>query len=161
MRSLALYLLLLLVASLQVREEQPLGDLQPLRDVAVGDLPLTRAEPVVRMVLQEANGEPHLGMVAVAAVALDRVTHQAWPNTTRAVIYQPWQFTGMSLRLRDYSRAEIRRARAAVGDAVGGRRPCGVAYWYHTTWIAQAPAWVARVRPLCVIGLHSFYGLAT
>jgi len=51
--------------------------------------PLSRDEPVVRMVLQEANGEPLDGMIAVAAVAFDRVAAQGWPSTVREVIYQP------------------------------------------------------------------------
>ena len=54
--------------------------------------PLSRDEPIVRMVLQEAANEPFAGMVAVAGVALDRVADRRWPSTTRKVVYQPPYF---------------------------------------------------------------------
>lgn len=117
---------------------------------------LTRAEPVVRMVLQESNGEPFYGMVAVAGTAFDRRQDDRWPNTLKAVIYQPWQYTGMRLRLRNYSIADIERARAAVRLAKAGIRPCGRLLWYHTTYIA--PRWIAGVNLVCTIGNHIFYG---
>lgn len=120
--------------------------------------PLSRDEPVVRMVLQEANGEPLNGMVAVAAVALDRTAAPNWPSTMHEVIYQPGQFTGMSLPIKAYPLRDIRHARVAVHMAQRGQRPCGLAYWYHATWMAKPPAWAARLRRLCVIGQHAFYG---
>ena len=119
---------------------------------------LSRDEPIVRMVLQESNGEPFMGMVAVAAVALDRVGDSRWPNTDHEVIYQRHQFTAMAQRLRRYTNAQIITARRAVAEARRGKRPCGVAYWYHATWMPQRPRWTTQVTPRCTIGNHTFYG---
>ena len=119
--------------------------------------PLTRAEPIVRMVLQEAANEPYEGMVAIAAVALDRVADRRWPGTDAAVVYQRAQFTSMSLRLRRYSRRQVRQGRAAVAHARAGWRPCGAGVlWYHAVW-AEAPGWTERLTLRCALGDHLFY----
>lgn len=117
--------------------------------------PLTRDEPIVRMVLQEAVSEPLAGQVAVAGVALDRMSDPRWPSTAKDVIYQPWQFTGMRAKLRDYTREEIEEARLAVELARSGTRPCGNVLWYHTTEVS--PAWANNVQVSCQIGDHIFY----
>ena len=125
--------------------------------VAWGDFkPLTRDEPVVRVVLQEAANEPFAGMIAVAGVAYDRVPDRRWPSTVREVIYQPYQFTGMSIMLRGYSQAQITRARLAVDQAAQGVRPCGTVLWYHTTKVF--PSWRKRLAVKCQLGAHIFYG---
>lgn len=128
----------------------------------IGFKPLTRAEPVVRMVLQEAIHEPFAGLVAVAGVALDRVEDSRWPNTPAGVVYQgnhsrrTAQFTGMSIPLRDYSPDQITRARLAVGGAEVGHRPCGLVLYYHTT--AVNPKWdYTKIEVACQIGNHIFY----
>ena len=118
--------------------------------------PLTRAEPIVRMVLQEAANEPFVGMVAVAGVALDRMLDRRWPSSEHAVVYQPAQFTGMGIALRQYSEAQITRARLAVAEAYLGTRPCGAVFWYHTTDVK--PSWRERLAVKCRLGAHIFYG---
>lgn len=126
-------------------------------NLAWGDFkPLSRDEPVVRMVLQEAANEPFAGMVAVAGVALDRVADRRWPDTARAVVYQRAQFSGMSLRMRKYSRQQIIRARVAVAIAESGTRPCGTVLWYHTP--AVRPIWNRQLNMKCQLGRHVFYG---
>ena len=125
--------------------------------------PLTRAEPVVRMVLQEANTEPLAGKVAVAGVALDRAADRRWPNTEAEVVYQgnrsprTAQFTGMSIPLGRYTEANIEEARLAVELARSGTRPCGVVLWYHADWI-EPPHWTRAMAEQCRIGEHIFYG---
>lgn len=120
--------------------------------------PLTRDEPIVRMVLQEAANEPFAGMVAVAGVALDRVRDDRWPNTARDVVYSPAQFTGMGIALRRYSQTQIETARVAVEIALSGTRPCGTVLWYHTTDIT--PSWLELpwLVVKCQLGAHLFYG---
>jgi hypothetical protein len=118
--------------------------------------PLTRAEPVVRLVLQEAANEPFDGQIAVAGVALDRVTAPSWPDTAHGVVYQRDQFTGMGLKLRHYSEAQITRARAAVIVARTGYRPCGHVFWYHNGDVN--PVWDDNLDLHCRIGGHLFYG---
>lgn len=118
--------------------------------------PLSRAEPVVRMVLQEAANEPFAGMVAVAGVAYDRVSDPRWPSSVVTVVYQSAQFTGMGIALRDYSRAQIMRARLAVVTAELGARPCGTVFWYHTVDIS--PSWNRMLYLKCQLGVHMFFG---
>lgn len=129
-----------------------------LENVAKGNdfKPLSRAEPIVRMVLQEAANEPFVGMVAVAGVAYDRLLDRRWPSTLRDVIYQHAQFTGMNITLRHYSQTQITRARIAVVVAEEGTRPCGTVLWYHTT--DTAPSWRKRLTVKCQLGAHTFYG---
>jgi N-acetylmuramoyl-L-alanine amidase len=117
---------------------------------------LTREEPIVRMVLQEAANEPFAGMVAIAGVALDRMLDHRWPSSEHAVVYQPAQFTGMGIALRRYSEAQITRARIAVAEAITGTRPCSVVLWYHTTEVT--PSWRKRLAMECQLGVHIFYG---
>ena len=118
---------------------------------------LTRDEPVVRMVLQEAAHERFVGMVAVAGVAFDRAADYRWPASVRGVVYEPYQFEGMSLKLRHYSQEQVRRARAAVRAAKFGVRPCGTVYWFHATWMM--PDWdFNKIEPRCRIDGHRFYG---
>ena len=118
--------------------------------------PLTRAEPIVRMVLQEAANEPFAGMVAVAGVAYDRMSDRRWPSSKWGVIYEFAQFTGMGIVLRRYSQSQITRARLAVVTAEMGTRPCGLVLWYHTTDVA--PSWRERLVLKCQLGVHIFYG---
>jgi len=118
--------------------------------------PLTRDEPVVRMVLQEGANEPFAGMVAIAGVAYDRAVDQRWPASVMGVVYEPAQFTGMDLSLRDYSQAQVTRARLAVVEAYLGTRPCGVVLWYHTDQVY--PVWRKRLTVKCQLGAHIFYG---
>ncbi|EXX92783.1 cell wall hydrolase, partial [Paenibacillus darwinianus] len=44
----------------------------------------------------EARGEPYEGQVAVAAVILNRVQSQSFPNTVSGVIFQPRAFTAVA-----------------------------------------------------------------
>ncbi len=128
-----------------------------LSNSAWGDFkPLTRDEPVVRMVLQEAANEPFDGMVAIAGVAYDRVSDRRWPSDLRGVVYDPAQFSGMLLTLRKYSKAQITRARLAVARAAMGARPCGNVLYYHNTSII--PEWNYDVIAIvCWRGKHIFY----
>jgi N-acetylmuramoyl-L-alanine amidase len=117
--------------------------------------PLTRDEPLVRMVLQEANGEPFEGMVAVVGVALDRVIDRRWPDTIKEVVYQPWQFTGMRSKIGKYTNDQIELARFMVLIAKNNVRPCGRVLWYHRDDVE--PSWAKRLEVACVIGRHIFY----
>lgn len=108
------------------------------------------------MVLQEANHEPFAGMVAVAGVALDRIADDRWPDTRDGVVRQPHQFTGMSIKIRRYTKQQITRARLAVATAEVGERPCGLVLYYHATYVK--PAWdYSKIEVACQLGDHVFY----
>lgn len=47
---------------------------------------------LARLVTAEAKGEPYEGKVEVAAVVLNRVENEQYPNTIKEVIYQERQF---------------------------------------------------------------------
>ena len=145
---LKLIIVVLVLAALGILQPSQSSDFQPL----------TRDEPVVRMVLQEAAHEPFEGMVAVAGTAFDRMNDARWPSTAQEVIYQPAQFTGMSIMLRNYSESQIIKARAAVFVARDGYRPCGEVLWYHT--VRVDPDWnkLRWIQRSCQIGDHIFYG---
>ncbi|KAA9021663.1 cell wall hydrolase [Niallia endozanthoxylica] len=49
-------------------------------------------ELLARLVTAEAKGEPYEGKVEVAAVVLNRVEHEQYPDTIEEVIYQQRQF---------------------------------------------------------------------
>jgi len=49
-------------------------------------------ELLARLVTAEAKGEPYEGKVEVAAVVLNRVEHEQYPDTIEEVIYQERQF---------------------------------------------------------------------
>ncbi len=49
-------------------------------------------ELLARLVTAEAKGEPYEGKVEVAAVVLNRVEHEQYPDTIEGVIYQERQF---------------------------------------------------------------------
>ena len=118
--------------------------------------PLTRDEPLVRMLLQEANNEPFMGMVAVAATAIDRAIDSRWPDTIRGVVYQPYQYSGMALKMGQYPPHQVERARLAIGVARFGTRPCGGGvFWYHT--LAVSPSWDKKMVEACTIGNHVFF----
>ncbi len=120
------------------------------------NIPLSRAEPIVRMVLQEANNEPFKGMVAVGSTALDRIADSRWPDTAGGVVYQPYQYSGMALPLRKYTPDQVERARRAVHVARLGSRPCGSSVlWFHT--LDVNPTWDAKMEVACVIGNHIFF----
>jgi len=118
--------------------------------------PLTREEPIVRMLLQGAANEPLSGMLAVAGVVLDRVDDPRWPNTKGDVVYQPAQFQGMTKKLRKYTAAQLERARKAVTLAEAGQRICGKSFWYHPK--QTNPKWHRTLQLRCGIGNLVFYG---
>ncbi len=124
--------------------------------------PLEIVNPLVMMVLQEANGQPFQGMVAVAAVALDRVKDPRWPDNLMDVLYQDKQFSGLAPHIRrgDFTEAEIRKAILATFAARTSSRPCGFeVFWYHADYI-DMPYWARdqlQMTPACHIGSHIFY----
>ena len=91
----------------------------------------------------EARGEPYIGKVAVAAVILNRVENDNFPNSPSEVIFEPGAFTAVAdgqiwLTPDD-------EAVKAVRDAINGWDPTdGALYYYNpakTTnqWIYSRP----------------------
>ena len=114
-------------------------------------------DPLVRVILHEAEDEPYMGMVAVGGVDLDRVTDGRWPDTLWGVVLQRAQFSYIHRALRPYTHAQAVKAYEAAQEARRGSRPCGDGvYWYHATYI-DPPVWTETMTVACTVGLHIFY----
>ena len=110
----------------------------------------------VQNVLHEAGGEGETGMVAVAAVVIERQRDRRWPATACDVIHQPQQFSWTADERREFPRWLRHKARKAVLKALAGRNPCPGATHYHSTRI-DPPVWTKALHRACVIRGHVFY----
>lgn len=101
----------------------------------------------------EARGEPYEGQVAVAAVILNRVRSDIFPNTVSGVIFEPRAFTAVAdgqIWLTPNDRAE-----KAVLDAVNGWDPTGHALYYFNPDTATS-GWIWTRPQIKKIGKHIF-----
>lgn len=110
-------------------------------------------ELLARLVYAEGRGEPYEGQVAIAAVVLNRVASDEFPNTVREVIYAPNAFSpvhdgNLTHKLNESSRK-------AVQDAVNGKDPSnGSLYFFNPDTATSKWIWS---RPVTVeIGNHRF-----
>ena len=98
---------------------------------------------LARLVSGEARGEPYIGQVAVAAVVLNRVRSDEFPDTVSAVIFQPGAFDAVSDGQIDKGPNDT--ALRAARDAMNGYDPTyGCLYYYNpanTTnkWMLSKP----------------------
>ncbi len=108
---------------------------------------------LARCINGEARGEPYTGQVAVAAVILNRVEHEEFPDTVAGVIYQSGAFDAVmdgQINLTP-SESSIRAAK----DALSGWDPTGGAIYYYNPKTATNK-WI-RTRPIITtIGQHVF-----
>lgn len=106
--------------------------------VSDGDLRL-----LAQVVYGEARGEPFKGQVAVAAVVLNRVESNDFPNTVRGVVFQPWAFT--AVQDGQFYLEPDGTAWQAAAEAARGVDPSGGALYYWNpakatnTWIWSRP----------------------
>ena len=99
----------------------------------------------------EARGEPYNGMVAVAAVALNRVDSPNFPSTIAGVVYQKGAFTAVDDGQINLTPNQT--AYNAARDALNGWDPTGGALYYFNPNTATNK-WIWS-RPLTVvIGKH-------
>ena len=113
----------------------------------------TELSLLARLVSGEARGEPYVGQVAVAAVVLNRVKHDAFPNTISGVIFQTGAFDAVWDGQFDMEPTES--ARRAARDALGGWDPTGgCIYYYNTRTATNSWIWTRQVQ--LTIGQHAF-----
>ena len=111
---------------------------------------------LARLISAEARGEPYLGQVAVGAVVLNRVKSPLFPNSIRAVIYQPGQFTPVSNGTinRKPTESAIRAAKAALSGQDPSR---GALFFYNPKLSSRAGLQFFQSRQVTVrIGNHVF-----
>jgi N-acetylmuramoyl-L-alanine amidase len=108
---------------------------------------------LARLVYAEADGEPYVGKVAVAAVVLNRVRSPLFPDTIAGVIYEPWQFSCVGNWM--FNSYPSQSAIQAALDALNGWDPTGGAlYYFNYTQVWNPWLWS---RPCAtVIGQHWF-----
>ena len=108
---------------------------------------------LARLVSGEARGEPYIGQVAVAAVVLNRVRSDEFPDTVSGVIFQRGAFDAVwdgqfDMQPTDSS---IRAAR----DALNGWDPTGGCLYYYNPRTATSE-WIWTRQVQLTIGQHAF-----
>jgi N-acetylmuramoyl-L-alanine amidase len=101
----------------------------------------------------ESRGEPYEGQVAVAAVILNRVKSQNFPNTISGVIMQPGAFTAVADG-QIYLTPNEQAARA-VQDAINGWDPSTGAEYYFNP-VTATSKWIWSREQIKTIGKHIF-----
>ena len=110
-------------------------------------------ELLARLIHGEARGEPYVGMVAVGAVALNRVRSSKFPNTLAGVIYQAGAFDAVGDGQINLTPNE--QSRRAARDAMNGWDPTGgCLYYYNPATSTSSWIWSREVR--LSIGRHNF-----
>ncbi len=106
-----------------------------------------------RVVEGEALAEPYQGKVAVAAVILNRVDSDQFPNSLAGVIYQPHAFESITNGFAN--RAPSEDSIKAAQDAMNGWDPT---YGCLFFWNPSKPvsSWIWSRKILTQIGAHVF-----
>ncbi|SHE43900.1 spore cortex-lytic enzyme [Seinonella peptonophila] len=101
----------------------------------------------------EARGEPYVGQVAVAAVILNRLESEKFPNSISSVIFQPGAFTAVAdgqIWLTPNA-----TAKRAVLDAIKGWDPSTGCLYYFNPQTATSK-WIWSRPQVKKIGKHIF-----
>ena len=106
-----------------------------------------------KLVYAEARGESYKGLVAVAAVVLNRVASSSFPNTISGVIYQSGAFSCVSNG--SINNTPNNEAIRAARDALNGWDPTGGCLYYYNPKLTS-DAWIRTRTVKTVIGNHSF-----
>ncbi len=159
---------------LRSRAFQPVDRVFPLLFAVFATNPLGAYEqnalnPALRClalnIYHEARSESKRGQIAVAAVTLNRVKSNRFPNSVCAVVKQggeklhrcqfSWWCDGRSDRPQD--QAAWKRAVQIARESLAGlhRDPTGGALYYHNTQVQ--PDWAKEFRRSARIGNHVFY----
>ncbi|XEC97169.1 spore cortex-lytic enzyme [Paenibacillus tarimensis] len=101
----------------------------------------------------EARGEPYEGQVAVAAVIINRVKSQNFPNSVSGVIFEPLAFTAVADGQIWLEPNE--KARKAVQDALNGWDPTGGCIYYFNP-VTATSKWIWSRPQVKTIGKHIF-----
>ncbi len=112
---------------------------------------------LAKVIAWEARGEPYEGQVAVGAVVLNRLRHNKFPSTIQQVVFQAYQFSGVSLKNKNFVKLEIPDSCiSAAKDAIAGQDPTDGAL-YYVNLNKVRPYWVDHFTFVKRIGDHWFY----
>jgi len=101
----------------------------------------------------EARGEPYEGQVAVAAVILNRINSELFPNSVSGVIFEPRAFTAVADGQIWLQPNET--AKRAVMEALNGIDPTNGCLYYFNPDTATS-AWIWTRPQIKTIGKHIF-----
>ncbi|WP_239587004.1 spore cortex-lytic enzyme [Bacillus ectoiniformans] len=101
----------------------------------------------------EARGEPYEGQVAVAAVILNRIESQSFPNSVSGVIFEPGAFTAVADGQIWLEPNET--SKRAVLDAINGWDPSDSALYYFNP-VTATSKWIWTRPQIKKIGKHIF-----
>lgn len=108
---------------------------------------------LAKCVHAEARGESYVGQVAVAAIILNRVKSNQFPNTIAGVIYQPYAFT--AVQDGQINLEPNKTAYSAAQDALNGWDPTyGCLYYYNPA--TATSKWIYSRKTVVTIGKHVF-----
>ena len=111
-------------------------------------------------IYHEGRGEPARGQAAIAAVTMNRVRNENYPDTICDVVWQykqfSWTLAPASYHGVDDAKA-WKRALILAKLFIDGARSAevGDATHYHTSDIS--PYWIADNKPMARVGNHVFY----
>lgn len=109
---------------------------------------------LARVVYGEARGEPYKGMVAVAAVVLNRLRSPKFPNTMAGVVYQPGAFSIVADGQINLAPDET--AIKAAKDALNGWDPTNGCLFYYNP-AKTTNKWMLSQPVVLRIGNHAFF----
>ena len=108
---------------------------------------------IARIVYAEAAGEPYEGKVAVAAIILNRVRSDQFPDTVAGVVYERWQFSCVGNYM--FNSEPSRESYQAAWDALHGWDPTnGALYYWNYHQVTNSWLWAKPTAK--VIGNHWF-----
>ena len=108
---------------------------------------------LARAVYSEARGEPFQGQIAIAAVILNRVGHDNFPDTINDVIFEPSAFT--AVQDGQFWLTPDSTAYEAVEEALAGNDPSGGAIFYYNP-ATSSNQWIRSRQIITAIGKHVF-----
>lgn len=106
-----------------------------------------------RLIAGEARGESYEGQVAVAAVVINRVKDERFPNTIKDVIYQKNAFSVVKNGKININPTQS--SIKAAQEALYGKDPTNNAIYFWNPKIATCN-WIKKLNPYMRIGNHVF-----
>lgn len=110
---------------------------------------------LARLINGEARGEKYLGQVAVAAVVMNRVKSNKFPNTIAGVIYQKGQFSCVTDGQFNKAISKESTVYKAAREAINGADPTNGSLFFYNARTAKSK-WIFTRPTVKVIGKHTF-----
>ncbi|MGG1400139.1 cell wall hydrolase [Bacillus salipaludis] len=108
---------------------------------------------LARLVTAEAKGEPYKGKVAVAAVVLNRVKNDQFPDSIHQVIYQKRQFQPVANGM--INKPAVEDAKKAVNEALAKNGQITHALYFYNPDETDSK-WLRSKKTIKKIGHHRF-----